>query len=287
MSTYFGAPVGIKAYEAGKKQVRSQINDALDRARRKLASLERQSSSDEDIELLRKKGELIFSYSSTVTPGQAQLRAQYDLDGPMLVIKLDPTLSPSKNAQNYFGQYEKAKRAAEEIPKLRAKARYEAAYLEQLATDIDMAESWPEIDAIREILQEAGYWQGPKTRTPRSGRPGIRRFIADDGFVILVGRNAVQNHVLVTERSTGDDLWLHARGIPGSHVIVKNDGRPIPDSVMQRAAELAAYYSAARGDTSVEVSVTQRRYVRPVKGGMPGLVTFKNEQTMAVRPDKG
>lgn len=286
MTTYFGAPVGVKAYAAAKSQVRKQIDGALERTHRKLASLTREVISEEEIELLRQKGELILAYSTALSPSQNQLQAQYDPDGPMLIIGLDPTLSPSENAQRYFEQYDKAKRAAADIPELQANVQREVAYLEQLATDLDLAESWPDIDTVREAVQEAGYWQGRKIRTPRSGKPGIRRFMIDDGFVILVGRNAAQNHMLVTERSAGDDLWLHARNMPGSHVIVKNDGRPIPESVIQRAAELAAFYSAGQDDTSVEVDITKRRYVRPIKGGRPGMVTYKNEQTIAVRPNK-
>ncbi len=189
-----------------------------------------------------------------------------------------------ENARRYFERYEKAKRAAKDIPALRREAEQEIGYVEQLATDLALAESWPEIEAVREALQEAGYWRGAKKAGPRGGRPGIRRFTTEDGFVILVGRNAAHNHALVTERSAGEDLWLHARGVPGSHVIVKHDGRPIPDDVIERAAQLAAYYSAARGDAAVEVDVTARRYVRPVKRGKPGMVTYRNERTLRVRP---
>ncbi len=284
MAAYFGAPVGIEAYDAGKSHVKAQLDGALERMGRKLASLERQSSGEEEIETLRKQAELLLAYAPTLEPGQTVFRAQYDPDGPPLTIELDPTLPPLENAQRYFDRYEKAKRAAEDVPRLQRAARRELAYLEQLSTDLALAENWPEIDMVREALQEAGFWQGPQTRGPRGSKPGIRRFTTGDGFVILVGRNAAQNHALVTERSKGDDLWLHARNIPGSHVIVKNDGRPIPDEVIRRAAELAAYYSAGRDDTSVEVDVTQRRYVRPIRGSKPGMVTYRNEQTLTVQP---
>jgi predicted ribosome quality control (RQC) complex YloA/Tae2 family protein len=286
MSLYFGAPVGEGAYEAGKDTVRAQLDGALKRAQRKLDALKRQMSDSEEIERLRKSGELIYAYASTLKPGQREFQAQYDPDGPPLTVTLDPVLTPVENAQHYFERYEKAKRAAADVPKLQAAARQEVAYLEQLATDLDLAESWPEIDLVREALQKDGFWKGSRTRSPRGGTPGIRRFTTGDGFVILVGRNAAQNHTLITERSAGDDLWLHAHNLPGSHVIVKHDGRPIPDEVVQRAARLAAYYSAARGDTSVEVDVTRRRYVRPIRGGRPGMVTYKNEETLTVKPGK-
>ena len=285
MTAYYGAPVGMEAYKVAKEPVMEQIDGAIDRLRGKLFSLEQQSADDAKIETLRKKGELILAYGATLTPKQTVFRAQYDPDEPEMEIELEPRLSYSENAKAYFEKYEKAKRAGRQVPRRIALTRHEIRYLQQLKTDLHMAESWPEITEIREQLQDEGYWQGSRTAAPRGGRPGIRRF-TEDGYVILVGRNARQNHELITERAGGHDLWLHARRIPGSHVIVKNDGRPIPEKIIQRAAELAAYYSAGRHDTSVEVDVTERRYVRPIKGGKPGMVTYKNEETLTVRPKK-
>jgi predicted ribosome quality control (RQC) complex YloA/Tae2 family protein len=278
--------VGLEAYSAGKEGVHAQLEEALSRMRRKLAALNRELAGDEAIELLRKKGELLFAYASTMSPGLSQFEAQYDPDGPLLSIDLDPTLSAAENARGYFARYEKAKRAYEDVPKLQRAARREVDYLEQLATDLDLAESWPEIDAVRDALQEGGYWRGEKTRVPRGGKPGFRRFTTEGGFVILVGRNALQNQQLLAEKSSPPDLWLHARGIPGSHVILRNDGRPIPETAIEYAAALAAYYSSGRGDTTVEIDVTERRYVRPIKGGKPGMVTYKNERTLTIRPQK-
>ncbi len=286
MADYFGAPIGLEAYTAGKSKVREQIDDALERVRRKLASLEREHASPDEIEMLRKKGELLLAYGATIKPKQERFAAEYDPDGPMLLIQLDPALSPLENAKAYFERYDKAKRAAEDVPALQDAAWQEMAYLEQLATDLDLAENWPEIQEVREALQEAGYWRGERTRGPKGGKPGIRRFKTEEGFVILAARNAAQNHELITEKSASGDLWLHAHGLPGSHVIIKNDGRPIPEAVIERAARLAAYYSGGRGSTTVEVDVTERRYVRPIKGAGPGLVTYKNERTLTVRPEK-
>lgn len=283
MADYFGAPVGIEAYSAGKETVKEQLDDALSRVRRKLASLERQASSDEEIEALRKKGELIYAYAYTLKPKQSSFQAQYDPDGPMLTVELEPELSAIDNAKRYFERYEKAKRAHEDVPKLVKAAQQEVGYLEQLVTDLEIAESWPEIDEVREALQEGGYWRGEKKRGPKGQKSGVRRYVMD-GFVVMVGRNSKQNHALVTEKSAPQDLWLHARGVPGSHVIIRNDGRPIPESVIERAAALAAYYSAGRGSTNVEVDVTERRYVRPIKGGRPGQVTYKHERAITVRP---
>ncbi len=284
MTAYFGAPVGEEAYTAAKRQVQAQIEEALARVRRKIEALEREMGGTEEAEAMRRKGELLLAYGPTLKRGQRILRAQYDPEGPMLEVEVDPALTPVENAQRYFEQYEKAKRAIADVPALLAQAQQEAAYLEQLATDLQLAENWPEIEAVRESLQESGHWRGAPVRGPRGGKPGIRRLVTDEGFVILIGRNAAQNHSLIAERSAPGDLWLHARDLPGGHIIIKNDGRPIPDEVVRRAAELAAYYSAGRQDATVEVVVTERRHVRPIKGGRPGMVTYRNERTLLVTP---
>lgn len=286
MTAYFGAPVGMDAYRAAKGPVREEVVDAIERVQHKLDALKREQSSAEEIEALRQQGELILAYASTLKPGQSLLKAQYDPEGPVLDIPLDVSLSPVENAQKLFDRYDKAKRAAEDVPRLRRRAAHELGYLRQLATDLDLAESWPEIDEVREALQEGGYWRGTQRRGPKGGRPGVRRFTLGDNYVVFVGRNAAQNHELVTQRAAGNDLWLHARNIPGSHVIIKNDGRPIPEAVIETAARLAGYYSAAREDTTVEVDVTERRYVRPIRGGKPGMVTYRNERTLNVPPHK-
>lgn len=284
IALYFGAPVGIETYARAKDTVRIELDAALDRLRGKLFSIQRQQVDEEKIEEYRKMGELVLAYAPTLSSEDNLIEAQYDVDGPILKISIDPSLSPGDNAKKYFDKYDKAKSAADNLPKLVARAEWEVLYLEQLSTDLDIAESWPEIDEVREALQNGGYWRGNRITSPRGGRPGIRRFVIGDAYVVFVGRNAQQNQKLISERAGGNDLWLHARGVPGSHVLIKDDGRPIPEGVIEQAAQLAAYYSSLRNDASVEVDVTRRRYVRPIKGAGPGMVTYRNEETLLVKP---
>jgi predicted ribosome quality control (RQC) complex YloA/Tae2 family protein len=283
MCDYFGAPVGPQAYGARKAHIQDQLANASDRIQRKLAALERQARQAEEIEQLRKKGELLFAYAATLSPRQTSFEAQYDPDDLPLVIPLDPNLTGVENARRYFDRYEKAKRANADVPAPQAAARQELAYLDQLRTDLELAERWPEIEAVRDALQSGGYWRGPRVRSPKGSQPAIQR-LHIDSFAILVGRSAAHNQKLITENAAGSDLWLHARGVPGGHVLIRNDGRSIPEIVIEAAAGFAAYYSAARAESLVEVDVTQRRYVRPIKGGKPGMVTYKNERTLKVVP---
>jgi len=108
--------------------------------------------------------------------------------------------------------------------------------------------------------------------------------VSPDGFTILVGRNSRQNDELTFHTAAPDDVWLHARGVPGAHVIIRSHGRPLPPATLQRAAELAAYYSAARDEPEVVVSVVPRRRVRRQPGGHPGQVTYTGEETVRARP---
>jgi predicted ribosome quality control (RQC) complex YloA/Tae2 family protein len=284
VETFYGAIVGVDPYQAAKEPVRAALEDAQDRLRHKLNSLESSQTNPAEIDRLRKSGELILAYQYNIEPGQQTLTAAYEVDGPELDIKLDPTLSPVANAQRYFKRYEKAKSAGEDVPKLVRAAKREAAFLEQLALDLELAASWPEVDEVREALEEHGFARGPRQARPKGGKPSPLRITTDDGFIIWVGRNARQNDEVTFSRGGPEDLWLHVRGAAGAHVIVKHDGRQIPAAVIEQAAALAARYSPMRGEARVLVDVTQRKHVRKIRGGKPGMVTYRNEEPVEVAP---
>ena len=282
LERYYGAFVGEDAYEAAKKPVRDVLKEAQTRVRKRLEALRESLADEAELERLRKSGELLLAYQYDIRPGQTLFSAQYDFDAPPLEIPLDPQLSPLENAKHYFARYEKAKRARAQVPELIATAEGELAYLEQLETDLDLAQSWPEIAEVQEALQQNGYWRGAHTVGPRGGKSAPLRVVTDDGYVIWVGRNARQNDQVTFKKGQARDWWLHARGIPGAHVIVKTEGRNVPERVLLQAAALAAYYSRARGEKRVPVDITRRKYVRKLKGGKPGMVTYRNERTVEV-----
>lgn len=281
---YYGPLVGEGAYSAAKKLVQAVIDEAKSRVQKKLDSLRRSLQDEAALEHLRQSGELLLAYQYTLKSGQTAFHAQYEVDGPELTIDLDPALTPLDNAKRYFEKYEKAKRAREGVPQLVQAAEQELAYLGQLETDLALATNWPEIGEVQEALQQNGYWQGPKTRQPGGGQSGPLKVTTESGYVVWIGRNSRQNDIVTFTRGGPDDLWLHARGVPGAHVIVKSGGRIVPEDVIRRAAALAAYYSGARNEAKVLVDVTQRKYVRKIKGGKPGMVTYRNESPVEVTP---
>ncbi len=285
LALFYTAPVGEDAYNAAKKPVHEAINEAKAKLSARLASLNRSMTDDAEREVLRQSGELILAYQYAIGKGQTELRAQYDLNAPELAIKLEPELSPLENAQRYFDKYNRAKRALDDVPDLIDETQNELAFLGQLATDLDLAQNWPEIDEVQQVLQAKGYWRGkPAGRITGGGKSAPLRVVTKDGFVIWIGRNSRQNDIVTFDKGSPMDLWLHARDVPGAHVIIKWDGRAVPESVIEAAAAIAAYYSANRGEGRVIVDVTQRRYVRKIKGGGAGMVTYRNEETRTVAP---
>lgn len=285
LNAFYGAPVGEDAYNAAKIPVRDALHEAQTKVRAKLTSLERSLTDDAEREILRHSGELILAYQYTIAKKQTELRAQYHPDQPELVIALDPTLSPLENAQQYFTRYNKAKRALEDVPTLVDETRAELDYLVQLETDLALASNWSEIDEVQQVLQASGYWRGKTVkRMGGSGQSAPLKLVNKDGYVLWVGRNSRQNETVTFKHGGGEDFWLHAHGVPGSHVVIRFDGRRIPDKLVDQAAAIAAYYSASRGEGKVLVDVTHCKYVRKIKGAGPGMVTYRNEQPRTVVP---
>ncbi len=284
LERYYGPLTGEGAYEAAKRPIAAALADARDRVQKKLESLERSLADESSLEHLRQGGELLLAYQYALEPDQRELKAQYEVDGPELTIELDPSLSPVENAKRYFEKYDKAKRSRESVPELIAAARQELDYLDQLATDLALATNWPEIGEVQAALQANGYWRGKPVGRPGGGQPAPLKVTTDDGWVIWVGRNSRQNDLVTFDKGGSTDLWLHARGVPGAHVIIKAAGRDVPQHILERAASLAAYYSGARTEGRVIVDATLRKYVRKIKGGKPGMVTYRNESTVEVAP---
>jgi predicted ribosome quality control (RQC) complex YloA/Tae2 family protein len=280
---YYEATVGTDGYASAKAGVRALLDQARERGQARHSALERQWVPQETLEKLRVSGEMILAYAHAVQRGQRVLEAQVDFDAPPIKIALDPQLSAVENAQAYFRRYEKSKSAAADVPEMLASVDLELAYLDQLATDLELASNRPEIEEVRSALIEAGLVRArPQKAKVQRGRP--LRVVSADGIPILVGRSARQNDEITFRHAAPDDLWLHAVDVPGSHVIVQSGGRPVPERTLRRAASLAAHYSARRGENSVLVAYTRRRYVRRIKGGRPGMATYTREQTIRVAP---
>ncbi|MFO7697512.1 MAG: NFACT RNA binding domain-containing protein [Anaerolineae bacterium] len=278
-------------YAGARADLRALVDDQIQRQQARLAALERASVTPAELADLQLQGEAILAMAWAIVPGQPELAVRRgDVTGEgapegdvTLRIPLDPTLSAAENAQAIFRSYRKRQSAGEQVPARIAEATQELAYLAQLESDIALAEDRPALEAARVALQEAGYLPEQRSRgkQPPSGPLQIR---TSGGALILVGRNSAQNEAVTFRQSSPQDLWLHAHGVPGAHVLLKTGGAPADERDLQQAAALAAYYSACRDDSLVQVDVTERRHVKRIPGGRPGMVTYRNESTMTVAP---
>ena len=285
IATCFGSVVGTAAYDEAKKPVRAALDEAKVKLASKLASLQRGLKDNAELESLKQRGELILAWQYQLQAGQQELKAQYDAEGPELVIPLNPSRSPLENAQDYFRRYEKAKAARRAVPQLIAETRLELDFVAQLESDLISASNWIEIDDVIQALQARGHWQGKKLkRLGGGGRQGPLKVVSRDGYVIWIGRSSRQNEKATFSTANSQDIWLHVRNAPGAHVIIRNDGRRIKDDLILAAAAVAAWYSQKRSDRRVLVDYTRVKYVKAIKGAGPGMVTYRNEQTISVQP---
>ncbi len=281
VAAYFGAEPG--GYQAAKAHLFKVIEAGRERLTRRRERLTEERASAGDPDVVKQMGEAILAYAYQIEPGQSELVAEWVAGETPLRVILDPSLSPAENAAVYFRRYRKAQRGAAEIPAKLAQVEAEQEYLDQLAQDLSMAENRPEIDAVGTALAQAGYLKR-KRRPPAAPRARPLRFTSPDGLPVWVGKNALQNEEVTFRRALPDDLWLHARGIPGAHVLIHAEGRPVPEQTIEWAAGLAAYYSRGREDTQIEVDLVQRGNVRRLKGGRPGQVVYRHERTLHVAP---
>ena len=276
---------GSDPYLAQRKSVESQLRKAIGRVERQLTKLAEDEPSEGEADHLRMQAEWLLALNSQIEPEQSVL--EIDLGAEQkLAIKLDAKLKPVEQAERMFKRASKLERAAEIIPQRRTKLQNDLAFLEQLSVDLALSENQPEIVSVREELRKMGLLssqqakpQKMKQQSPTS-RPLHYRSAA--GTPILVGRNARQNEVVTFKIATADDMWLHVRDAPGSHVVIRSGGQVIDDATLQAAAQLAAYYSKMRGEKTVAVAVTSRRFVTRVSGGRPGQVYMRNEDTVMV-----
>ena len=258
-------------------QLRVILTKRRDFHLRRLESLRRALQESEQAAALREKGELLLAYASGVEDGAGSV----SLDGRD--IRLDPNLTPFENAQSYFKRYRSAQSAGRKIPGLMRQAELQAEFVGQALVDLELAESESELAGLERVFAEAGLLESRKRRPKETARVRPRSFQVE-GWQVLLGRSAAQNEHLTFKIAGPDDIWMHARGTPGAHVVVRSQGADAPESVIRSAARLAAGFSGARLDASVDVDVARRKFVRRTRGGQPGQVSYRSEQTYRVRP---
>jgi len=265
--------------------LRKIVQTALERNIKKYDIQRKQMQDTEKREKYRIYGELLNTYGYNVEPGAKSMEALNYYTNEMITIPLDDTLSPSENAKKYFDKYGKLKRTFEALSELTIEVKDEIEHLESIAAALDIALQEEDLVQIKEELIESGYIRrkGGNKKARITSKPF--HYISSDGFHIYVGKNNYQNDELTFKTATGNDWWFHAKGMPGSHVIVKTEGKELPDRTFEEAARLAAYYSKGREQEKVEIDYLQKKNVKKPNGAKPGFVVYYTNFSMAIDSD--
>jgi len=272
--------------------LRKLVGNYIERCQRKAEIHHNTLLEIEDREELRKLGELLTAYIYAIPEGAniAKVVDFYDESGAEIEIPLDPTLSPSENAQKYFKGYNKAKRTFAALQEQMTANESDLNYLDSVLASIASAADEADIAEIRMELAEQGFIKKAKKTNPRKGK-GVKEkkakplhYCSSDGFDIYVGKNNLQNDELTLRFARATDIWMHTKEIAGSHVIIQGAGREISETAILEGAMLAAYHSKARLSSQVPVDYCPRKFVRKPRGAKPGFVIYDSYNTMFVTP---
>ncbi len=260
----------------------------IDRVEKKLNILKKTLIECEEKQKYNLYGELITANIYNIRKGDKEVEAlnYYSEEEEYIKIPLDVNKTPSENAQKYFKKYNKLK-AAEENAYIQIElAEEEDEYLQSVLSNIENADNYKDLEDIKNELVETGYIAFKKSMKSKKTKPSKPlHFISSDGIDIYVGKNNLENDYLTLKFAHNNDIWLHIKNIPGSHVIIKNLGE-VPDSTLLEAATLAAFYSKGKNSTKVPIDYTEIRNVKKMAKGKPGMVTYSTNKTIYVDPIK-
>ena len=265
--------------------LRRVVQTVLERNYKKYDLQIKQLKDTEKRDKYKVYGELLNTYGYELAGGEKQLTCQNYYTGQEITIPLDPQLTARENSQKFFDKYNKLKRTFEALTDLTLETKKEIDHLESISTALDIALDEEDLVQIKEELTEYGYIKRHygKGKKPRiTSRPF--HYLSSDGFHIYVGKNNYQNEELTLKVAAGNDWWFHAKGIPGSHVIVKCDGKELSDKTFEEAGALAAYYSKGRDNDKVEIDYIQRKHVKKAAGGAPGFVIYHTNYSLLANP---
>ena len=260
-----------------------RVENELQKNRQKLKKQEKELLATENAEEFRQKGELLTTFLHQVPNDQDQVILENYYTNQPITIALDKALTPNQNAQRYFKRYQKLKEAVKYLTDLIEETKATILYLESVETVLNQA-GLDEIAEIREELIQTGFIRR-RQREKIQKRQKPEQYLASDGkTIIFVGRNNLQNEELTFKMARKEELWFHAKDIPGSHVVISGNLNPT-DEVKTDAAELAAYFSKGRLSNLVQVDMIEVKKLNKPTGGKPGFVTYTGQKTLRVTPD--
>jgi predicted ribosome quality control (RQC) complex YloA/Tae2 family protein len=295
---YFAPREGAERLTSQRSRLLSMVKPVAERAERRLATVEQQVAKAQEQLQLRHFGELLLTYLPEIARDQREVALE-DFSGAMARVPVDPSLTAVQNAQHIFKRYARAKRTVEALGPQQQALALELAYARQVLTDVGLCETPADYVRLETELRGSGFFaereraSGGRSRGKKAPRKGERGPAAAapmpttlhlGGFDVLFGKTSQLNDALTFHLAGRQDLWLHAKGVPGSHVVIRSGGRQVPDDVLTRAAGIAAHLSSSRGEARAAVDYTSVSNVRRQPGGKPGLVYYVGERTVQVEP---
>ena len=285
LELYYSSKNIITRIRQKSADLRRIVQTALERSYKKYDLQLKQLKDTEKRDKYKVYGELLNTYGYELSGGEKELECINYYTNEPIKIPLDPQLTARENSQKFFDKYNKLKRTYEALSKFVEETKQEIEHLESISTSLDIALKEEDLAQIKQELTEYGFIKkhGPSGKKVKiTSRPF--HYISSDGFHIYVGKNNYQNEELTFKVASGNDWWFHAKGIPGSHVIVKSEGRELPDRVFEEAGSLAAYYSKGRSNEKVEIDYIQKKSVKKVAGSAPGFVIYHTNYSLMAIP---
>lgn len=285
LETYYASKNVITRIRQKSVDLRKIVQTALERNYKKYDLQIKQLKDTEKRDKYKVYGELLNTYGYELKEGEKELKCFNYYTNEEVKIPLDTQLTARENAQKFFDKYNKLKRTYEALTDLTEETSKEIQHLESISTALDIALKEDDLVQIKEELMEYGYI---RRRAPGNKKPKITsrpfHYLSSDGFHIYIGKNNYQNEELTFKLASGNDWWFHAKGIPGSHVIVKTEGKELPDRTFEEAGALAAYYSKGRNSDKVEIDYIQKKHVKKAAGRAPGFVIYHTNYSMVSSP---
>ena len=285
LENYYAMKNTVTRIRQRSVDLRKIVQNALDRNCKKYDLQLKQLKDSDKREKYRIYGELLNTYGYSLEPGAKSLTALNYYTNEEITIPLDNTLTAQENSQKYFDKYGKMKRTHEALSSLIKETQEEIEHLESIQASLDFALSEADLIQIKEELIQYGYMKrrGTGKREKITSKPF--HYVSADGYDMYVGKNNFQNEELTFKVATGNDWWFHAKGCPGSHVIVKANNTMPPDGTFEEAARLAAYYSKNRNSGKVDIDYIEKKQVKKVPGAKPGFVIYHTNYSMTIDPD--
>lgn len=285
LAAYYAEKNTITRIRQKSVDLRKIVQTALERNRKKFDLQSRQLADTDGREKYKIFGELINVYGYNLEEGAKTLEALNYYNNEMVKIPLDAAKTPQENAQRYFAKYNKQKRTFEALSELIKETRDDITYLESVSNALDIALNEDDLAQIKEELTESGYIRRRFTKKKVKLKSQPFHYLSSDGYHMYVGKNNFQNEELTFHFAVGNDWWFHAKGAPGSHVIVKSGGTELPDRAFEEAGRLAAYYSKNRGNDKVEIDYIEKKHVKKVNGARPGFVIYHTNYSLVIDSD--